>query len=298
MNHYLLQVITYEEVASWVSFINRNSLETHLPYNIPDELIIDFSNTHDIKPYHIVSLACLIEEYHIAGVQIRFPETENSSIDFLHQLKFFQYWSSGFNRREYHISEDRTSLCLWQIDKEMFNSYVSHAQAYFQKQFFRGWDLLPLSRSLVELFFNVIDHAQSKVSGYVFTKYFKSKKHIIISLCDFGLGIPETVNAYLLKTEDRMLTDLDALDKAFEQGFTVKSKINNGGLGLDIILTLTKTLKSTLLIVSNRAHYTHYPDGTIVRKEIPVAFKGTLVVLTLNTQNLIRLNDEEQNIFH
>jgi anti-sigma regulatory factor (Ser/Thr protein kinase) len=204
----------------------------------------------------------------------------------------------GFNRREYHISEDRTSLCLWQVDKEMFYSYISHAQDYFQKRFFRSWDLLPLNRALVELFNNIIDHSESMVSGYVYTKYFQARNQFIISLCDFGNGIPSTVNKFLLETQGKMLTEVDALDKAFEAGFTVKSKMNNGGLGLDIVLTITKTFSSSLLVVSNYALFVCHPDGRIVKKEMPVSLMGTLVVLTLNASYLSPLNKEEISIFH
>ncbi|MES2284682.1 MAG: hypothetical protein V4547_03265 [Bacteroidota bacterium] len=296
MIQYTIQVITHKDVPSWVSLINFNRV-SRFKWELPISLNIDFTNTHEILPYHIVSLACLIEEYFLEGVNVRFTLTENYAVIYLRQLDFFNFWTPGFNRKEYRICADGTSYCLWQIHQEMFHSYVDHAHEYYKRQFFRGKDISPFNRSLVELFYNVVDHSESTVSGYVFTQYFPNKKYLIISLCDFGLGIPTTVNNYFLKHNKPMVGSLDAIEWAFKKGNSVRSKENNGGLGLDIISSITKSLNGTLVIISNDAHIMQQPDGSIVKKELPKAFLGTQVVVSLNTQYLNPLEDDH-NIFH
>ena len=298
MDVYIIQVFSHQDVPSWVSFLNHNRLERRK--ELPITLMVDFENTYEMLPYHIVSLACLIEEYHINGVKIVFLSTDKREVQNLRELDFFQYWTAGFNRRKYRVCEDGTSYCLWQVDKEMFLSYVDHAHGYFQRQFFRGRDLIPFNKSLVELFNNVIDHSQSKVSAYVTTKYFPNRGKFIISLCDFGLGIPGTVNEYLLKNNMLMMDDLDAMDLAFQEKFTVQSVPNNGGLGLDYVLTITKALKGELVVFSNYAHvnFSQMTGGDFIRKQLPESFQGTLVVVTINTQDLNLLIPDEHNVFH
>ncbi len=296
MDFYTIQIVAYQDVPSWVSFLNHNRVSKR--HSIPNNLIVDFALTQEILPYHIVSLACLIEEYYALGAKIVFWAIDNRAVDHMAKLDFFQYWTPGFNRRAYRACVDGTSYCLWQIDKEMFLSYVSHAREYFQRQFFKGRDLIPFNQSLVELFNNVIDHSQSKVSGYVFTQYFPNWGKFIISLCDFGLGIPGTINEYFLRNNKPIVTSLDAMDLAFQKGFTVGSKDNNGGLGLDYILSITKTLQGELVIFSNYAHISQNRYGKFIKKELPEEFLGTQVVVTLNTQNLNPLIIDEHNIFH
>ena len=298
MDFYTIQVIAHQDVPSWVSFLNHNRVSRRR--DIPNNLIVDFANVSEILPYHIVSLACLIEEYHLCGIKIVFFSTEKREIQYLSQLDFFQYWTSNINRREYRVCEDGTSYCLWQVEKEMFLSYVSHAHQYFQGQYFQGRDLIPLHQSLVELFNNVMDHAQSNVSAYVTTKFYPERNKFIISLCDFGKSIPGTVNEYMLKNGRFMIGDLEAMDLAFQEKFTVQSRTNNGGLGLDYVLSVTKTLKGELVVISKHAHVSinSLYENDFKRKHLPEPFPGTLVVVTINTQNLNRLNIDENNIFH
>lgn len=300
MFQYTLQVITHKDIPSWVSILNYNRVSNKFPTEKPKILNIDFTNTHDIKPYHIVSLACLIEEYFQEGVQIKFAqmERENDAVTYLRKLGFFQYWTPGFDRKKFNVCDDRTSFCLWQLDDEMLYPYVSNAQAYFQRHFFVGKDLLPFNRALVEAFHNVIDHSKSMVSGYVFTQFFPKRKQIIISLCDFGLGISGTVNNYFSEKNQPILTSKDAMQWAFTERNTIGSKSNNGGLGLDIISTITKSLRSSLVVISNDVVFDQQIDGTITYKDIPDAFPGTQVVVTLNTQNLNHLVSDEHNIFY
>jgi hypothetical protein len=100
---YTIQVITHKEIPSWISILNYNRFSNKFPADKPKILNIDFTNTHDIKPYHIVSLACLIEEYYQEGIQIKFAQMDrdNDAVTYLRKLGFFQYWTSGYDRKKF-----------------------------------------------------------------------------------------------------------------------------------------------------------------------------------------------------
>ncbi len=291
MGEYRIQVIGHTQISSWVNLLNENRFDKLA--ELPRTLNIDLTHMYFIAPYHVVSLACLIEEYYMKGVIIRFNKVNNQASRYLDNLGFFNYWEDGFDRKKYHPEEVKTSFCLWQLDKEMFHPYVTYAQAYFTKHFFNGLDLQPLNTSLTELFNNVIDHSKSKVSGYVFTQYYPNKKEFIISLCDFGSGIPNTIIKYLRKTQDKTVTPLEAFDLAFKRGFSTESTPSNRGLGLDNIASIVRSMKSELLIISNNVCFKQQSDGKIVKQTIQEGFRGTQVVIYLKTDNLKPLVVEE-----
>lgn len=291
MEDYRIQVIGHTQVPNWVSFLNANRIEEI--GRTPRTLNVDFTNMAFIAPYHVVSLACLIEEFHLKGVKIRFTKGDNVGTRYLDNLGFFQYWSEGFDRTEYRPDEIRTSFCLWKLHPEMFHPYVIHATEYFNRHFFNGLDLQPLNTSLTELFNNVVDHSKSKVSGYVFTQYYPGKKQIVISLCDFGNGIPKTINKFLERNRKKPMTNIDALMLGFKKGFSTESTPSNRGLGLDNISTILKTMKSELLIISNDVYIRQQNDGTFVKHSMSEAFPGTQVVIHLNTDYLKPLEIED-----
>jgi len=72
MSEYRIQIIGHKQVFPWVQLINANRFEV-LRYK-PRSLNIDLTNMNFIAPYHVVSLACLIEEYHMNGVIIKFNQ--------------------------------------------------------------------------------------------------------------------------------------------------------------------------------------------------------------------------------
>ncbi len=291
MSEYRIQIIGHTQVYPWVQLINANRFEV-LPSK-PRSLNIDLTNMNFIAPYHVVSLACLIEEYHMNGVIIKFNQGNNPATDYLDQLGFFDYWKKGFDRKKYHPDKVRTSFCLWQLDIEMFNAYVFQAKDYFNRHFFSDKDLQPLNDSLTELFNNVVDHSESPVRGYVFTQYFPKRNQIIISVCDFGNGIPKTINRFLERTKGKGVSNIAALLMGFKKGFSTESTPSNRGLGLDNIASIVKTMKSELLIISNDVYFKQKHDGSVVKALMPEAFPGTQVVISLNTRHLKPLEVED-----
>jgi hypothetical protein len=74
----------------------------------------------------------------------------------------------------------------------------------------------------------------------------------LISLSDFGLGIPAKVRKVVPN-----LSDPQAIEKAVQEGFTTKSRVTNKGFGLDSLL---KTA-----VIRNGGEVTIYSGNGIVR---------------------------------
>ena len=83
---------------------------------------------------------------------------------------------------------------------------------------------------LKELFNNIDDHTKHE-HGCVFGQWHPKEKQIIISIADFGLGIPNTVRRI-----QPDLNDTDAILKAVEDRFSSMSLPTNRGAGLHILL--------------------------------------------------------------
>ena len=283
-------VKTSRNIEDWVCFLNENRFKYLIKK--PKAIELDMLNVRFIEPYHVVSLACLIEEYHLKGVKIHFKNTDSKGAMYLKKLKFFQYWIKGFDRTKHRQTDVGTAFCLWKLHPEMINSYSTLSKNYYQNQFFSERNLQPLNTTLVEIFNNIIDHSKSKVSGYVFTQYYPNKNLITLSVCDFGQGIPQTINKFLKEHNKNELTHGQALIKSFEKGFSTKSTPHNRGFGLDNVFSVVKALKSSLQIISNSGFVEQ--EGSILRKiVIKNNFPGTQIVIMLKTKELKPLEIEE-----
>jgi len=255
-----------------------------------DTLVIDFSLTCFLEPHHLVSLACLIEEYFLEGSSIVFKPANSHKINtYLANIKFCEYWNEGFNRNNFTRGDIKTALCLWKVSEIMIDSYANQAQEYFEQNYFSGEkDLAALSRSLKEVFNNIFNHANSPVDGYVLTQFYPNRANgeIVTSVCDFGVGIPKKINEFWLDNGHESLADDKALEQAFTLHVSSKSTPQNRGLGLPNLMANVQGLRGDLHVYSNQA-FLNYEDSKgscfyIANKSFP----GTLINVNLKTQYL------------
>jgi len=181
---------------------------------------------------------------------------------------------------------DNKTFPLWHIKEAKKDFYTLEVQQFYENNLFAGQDLFVLGNSLAELMNNIFDHANSKIPGYTFTQLNTRSNSITTCVCDFGIGIPTSVNNYLLKENLPALEHDNALFKAFELKFSAQTKPHNRGFGWDTIFTSLKSLHGKLHIVSNKAIYLLRENGTTTSELLKSNFPGTLVVITLNTDNL------------
>ena len=259
-----------------------------------DLLIVDFNEVRFMETDEFVILACIIESFFISGSKISFIGGTEGFNNHLYNIKFKEYWKNGFDREKFTLSHNRTTLCLWKISQKMIYSYSTYARKYFER-YTNNKDLVPLSSNMDEVFNNIFDHSQSPVTGYIITQYYPKNKKISFSVCDFGIGIPTSINESAA-ADGVHYEDWKAILKSLERGFSIKSTPRNRGFGLNNLLELTENSNGRLQITSN--------DGSVTKKagmmynagNLNIQFKGTLIKVDVDL-NTFEEKDESEEIF-
>lgn len=290
MKNYTLIVPSSQRADDWFDFI-RESLKHTEDVN---KLIVDFNDVRFMDTDDFVVLACLIESFYIKGCQVEFIGGIDGFNNHLYNIKFKEYWKQGFDRSKFTLSHNQTTLCLWKISRDMIYSYSMYARQYFER-FARDKDLIPLSSNMDEVFNNIFDHSKSPVTGYIITQYYPKNNKLSFSVCDFGVGIPNSIKK-AGKDSEHDFEDWKAILKSLEKGFSINSTPRNRGFGLNNILEFTESSNGRLFIISN--------DGVMEKKagEMYHAgsnnfnFSGTLIKIEVDL-NSFEEKDDTNEIF-
>lgn len=129
--------------------------------------------------------------------------------------------------------------------------------------------------SFLEMFNNVLDHANSKCV-YVCGQYFHKNGKLIISIVDEGKTIKENVGEYLEKLEE-----INSLEWAIVPGNSTKSNSAPGGLGFSILLEFLKLNKGNFTLISDNESYEVSNKGSRFIS-LNGNFPGTIVSITFN----------------
>ncbi len=226
----------------------------------------------NLKPVHIVSLACLIEYISRFKISIRVDNKTAVGSYIYETLKFREYWAGGQDHS--HI-ENENILNLWRLKEEQKELYGNEVANYLRSKFKSDKDLSAVKLSITEAFYNVCDHADAKGNAFSFILFEPDKQILHIAVCDFGIGIGSSVRTVL-----PYVTDEEALRKAIEPKFTVRSKKHNSGMGLDPIRG-SSTEDQNMLILSNGA-FLMTKGESIRTQKMDFEFKGTLVYYKIN----------------
>jgi len=289
MKKYILKVPISQDPLDWFNFVNQNlAIKSKLDY-----LTVDFNNIDFLETSDFVVLACLIETIHNENCEVTFIGGTKKFNKHLNNIKFKVYWNKGFNREQFTVSRNNTTLCLWKISEQRIYSYSDYAKKFFRDTFFNMKDLVPFAQNLQEVFYNIFDHSQSPISGYIISQYYPRDKKLAFSVCDFGIGIPTTINNYLLKKSKPVLNDEDALLMALERGFSIKSKSNNRGWGLNNILDFTEASNGLLEIVSNNGVVAKEANKKVVSGISQFNFKGTIIRVTVDSKTFEYLDEDD-----
>jgi len=281
-----------QEMYDWFNFI-EDGLKANDNVNV---LIVDFNEVDFLHTDDFVVLACLIESFSLNGASVAFIGGTAKFNAHLENIKFKFYWSKGFNREEFTISRNKSTLCLWKISHPKIPSYSNFAKTYFERTFLNNIDLLPLASNLDEVFNNIFDHSKSPIAGYIITQYFPIKKKLSFSVCDFGIGIANSINSYRIEKGEKPIDDWKAISLSLEQGFSVKSTPQNRGFGLNNILELTESSNGTLSIVSNEGILIKRAGKNYEMGNTGFSFSGTLIKVEVDTNTFENI-DESDMIF-
>lgn len=262
---------------------------------------LDFSNCEFLYPSHVVSLACAIEVLNKKGTQVNFLCTNPKVSKYLDNIRLFQYWTPNFKRNDYTKTFLDTTLCLWQVDPDMISPYANYALQYYSTHF-PGKDLWPFHTSITEILNNVNDHVIQAGNTdfeicYLLTQYYPEEKKLVLSVCDFGPGIPKKIQDFVKSTESEDITEEEGLKKAFERDFSTKSNPRNKGVGLDTLSKLVKSNKGSITVLANSIEWVQQKDGSTVLGIMKTSFPGTKIVVELNTEELKEKEDDHVDVF-
>jgi anti-sigma regulatory factor (Ser/Thr protein kinase) len=202
---------------------------------ISDEVLLNFSTlTTFIEPCGVTILSNLIHWLENRGVTVFILPGELNEYEcpnkFLDDSMFFRQ-HLGENLSE-HAQVRATTLPLRQVHSESpINWLVTELTPWLSRQLNVQTNRLATIRVCIEeVLNNIKDHADEK-TGCVFAQYVPANHEVLISISDFGVGIPYNVQKKL-----PTYTDHEALRQAVERGFSTQSKPHNRGFGLDNLI--------------------------------------------------------------
>lgn len=135
-----------------------------------------------------------------------------------------------------------------------------------------------------EIYTNAFEHSKTQIGVFTCGQYFFRNKDLILSVIDFGSGIPHNVRAFLLEqTDDYRISNIsgeNCLKWAIQRGNTTGSGGVARGLGLDLLKEFVALNKGKLEIYSNDGYVLINHKGENYQK-INHNFNGTIIHITL-----------------
>lgn len=255
--------------------------------------LIRFSFTESItnfEPIHIVLLSCIIDDVKEKGYLVLLHAANKSLNDFIEEdVSFRTYWKG--KKEDHKESPTIGRLNLWRITDTGKEGYSISVENYFKK-LFPGKDLSTLKTSLNELYFNVFDHANANGNAFSYINYDERTKKIDIAICDYGVGIAQTIRRVY-----QLSKDSEALKKSLESGVSSNSKPHNKGFGLDVV-TSSLSDNDLFRMVSNKGFLKLTKKAGVSELslyDLNFDFEGTLIYFEMSTD--IFPDSEELNGF-
>ena len=253
---------------------------------------ICFGELSHIDASGVTVLSNIIEWLTKRGVVTRLlvPNIYTAPIVYLDDSGFFKYHGSGAPLRESAVLR-KTTAPLQQICHRDSFSWLDNDFTLWMS------DNLGLDRDhfddiktcLKEIFLNINDHSGEDI-GCVFMQHRRRKGKILISLSDFGVGIP-----CMVKRGMPHLDDSDAILKACEKDFSTMSTPRNRGAGLPHPINHIVTHHSGTIAIHSNCGVARFrpqagPSGQVVSSFYP----GTLFEVVLSTDDKFIRNLKEE----
>lgn len=260
--------------------------------DLPEEVDFDFSQMRFARPSGVVFLSNLSRYLVRHGCSVVYTNMDNTTaaIRFLDDAMFFQQHLG-------HALTDTASIRPTTQPLRAIHHEESHGWIGFS---FLPWlshccgvpieHMAELKTCLSELFNNIADHTDSGV-GSIFAQWFPNEASLEICIADFGQGIPETVGRVV-----DGLSDSQAIEMAFADGFSSRSQPTNQGVGLYYLQqNVVENMSGTLTCLSAGGRLTINKVGNSVRK-VPYNLRGycpgTMIEITFRTDVLYQADEE------
>lgn len=149
-----------------------------------------------------------------------------------------------------------------------------------------------------EIYNNAFEHSGSEIGVFSCGQHFPHNNTIVLSVVDFGQGIPAKIRNFV--PGDPRAQDLPAdacLRWAFTRGKSTSTEGIARGIGLDLLKEFIRINQGKLEVYSNEGYAIIDKDGERYENR-EISFEGTMVHITLRCdENLYRFRDEDEPPF-
>lgn len=148
-----------------------------------------------------------------------------------------------------------------------------------------------------EIYNNAFEHSGTHIGVFSCGQHFKKKDDLILTVVDFGQGIPGKIRSFFRQHAEEelvaQLTGASCLKWAFQAGNTTKVG-EPGGAGLDLLKEFVRINQGKLEVYSNEGYAIIDKDGERY-ENLGNSFEGTIVHITLRCdEKLYRFRDEAE----
>ena len=237
-----------------------------------DNFYLDASELDEgVFPNSVVAISALIDLYSSEGISFEYGKMPSALLS----TKFSQ--PNCFDGNSDHI--------LNRIWKFSSSNEISKIVDAFGKELrkedrFSAGTISSLLWSLNEVMDNVLIHSEAD-NGYVMGQIHKSSKNIAFSVCDYGIGI---FNSLRESNIHKPRTAIDAITLSIKEEVTRDSSVGQGN-GLFGLHSIISQGNGTLEITSSGAAYKLNGGKAFINKDLPIRSiktPGTIVDFQLN----------------
>lgn len=287
-------VLPFKFTRDTMYFVLDQALEKDLSAKSKN-ILLDFKRLEFVDPTGITVLSNLIEFLKKQGVHVTYQNYKRAT----RGNKFLD--DSGFFKE--YIGEDPiflgSTLRKSTLPLELIRQDKSYSWIFNR---FIPWiapkvKLHPdsfgsIAVCLMEVFNNIGDHSGENC-GCAFAQHYPQKDSVVLTISDFGKGIPTNV-----RTSLPQLDDAEAIEQATVEGFTTKSHQRNQGAGLAILVkNVVQNNQGEMWISSLSGSVRCINSASGVRnflKTSKISYPGTMLEMTFRTDLLEPITRKEE----
>lgn len=261
------------------------------------DALIEFNAIQYIDTCGMTGLASMMKGFSLKGVNFYLSglEVASDALNYMHECGFI----NSLSKNAHALSKiNGTIIPFLEINNSNHVKYINFD--------LKNWITREMSLSnnsidtvcacISEAFQNVEHHAGG--AGFGVAQMYKNKKQLHISVADCGIGIPTQVRNIIPR-----ISEVDALKKSCERGFTTKKNYINRGFGLDNLIRYVVGKNRGVVVIRSFAA-TLTASFNKNRKSISIltnqerwSYPGTIVHVCLQTDALKDSDESRLEVF-
>lgn len=254
----------------------------------------DFSQCDFMRPNSVAFLGGLARWIQFQGGTVEFDwktlPTSGLAIKNLCQNGFadaFNYSFPGSDGNSIPYREDK-KLEMNSIMDYLTYSWIGKGWVHVSKRLQDA-----IAGRMWEIYNNAFEHSGTSIGVFSCGQYFPEINELILTVIDFGQGIPEKIRRFAKKDPRAQTLPANACLKwAFQRGTTTCIAGVARGLGLDLLKEFIRLNQGKLEVYSNEGYALIDKDGEKYKNR-DISFEGTVIHITLCCdEHLYRFSDE------